>query len=264
MFRFYKWKNWQTGDDNIASQVTIPSAERMKFHKKWKTRNHNVANLSSKELARQLKSWNFCIKQALLILSEINPLVLDVFKIDPVVMRCHIKVFLEVPRGTCLFTFQGTVSQERAGRGVWIKSKPWPLTTKHSSLSQKMHLGFALKVKVWKRGKSSAAHLFHRWWLESGGSRCHLCCCQAGSAPRPPPATPPWRSPSPSPPWPGPGLLAPPLRPSPELVPVWWQVGWTGTWERQEGAKPQTWCATGAGAPACTLTPLPVRCCYLS
>ena len=92
--------------------------------------------------------------------------------------------------------------------------------------------------------KKEKTHLFPPWWLESGGSQCRLCYCLVGSVlPPPSRATPPWwRSPSPSPPWPGPGLLAPaPLRPSPELVPVWWQVGWT---RHLGAAKPQTWCAT--------------------
>ena len=81
-----------------------------------------------------------------MILSEINPLVLDVFKIDPVVMRCDIKDFLEVARGTCLFTFQGTVSQERPGRGRLTQFQT--MTTHYSSLNHKLHLGFGLKVKV--------------------------------------------------------------------------------------------------------------------
>ena len=81
--------------------------------------------------------------------------------------------------------------------------------------------------KKWKYEKApilSSAHLAHLWLQESDESQCHLCCCQEDSSPPPPrpPRPPPrsrgaaaaWR-------WAGGPRRAPPLRPSPELVPVW-------------------------------------------
>ena len=84
-----------------------------------------------------------------------------------------------------------------------------------------------VRRKKWKYEKApilSSAHLAHRWLQENDESQCHLCCCQEDSSrppprpPRPPPrsrgAAAAWR-------WAGGPRRAPPLRPSPELVPVW-------------------------------------------